>query len=206
MGIVLGTCVINLLLFLGIPLLSRIGPPGGVQHYDTPVLISRAPPPPEPEPAVAEKPPEEKPPPHIKQTPEARLRKPKQPPRISRFMPQLEMRLSPGINSGVTVPVFEGGGGYEIVDVDVAPRLIRKVNPAYPYRARRRQLIGRVVVRFLVDSKGRVRELSIQDSTPSGVFDAAVLNAVSKWRFNPGMKGGRAVSTWMVLPLEFDLS
>jgi protein TonB len=36
-------------------------------------------------------------------------------------------------------------------------------------------------------------------------FEMAALQAVNKWKFRPGRKGGRAVPTRMQLPISFNL-
>ncbi len=59
------------------------------------------------------------------------------------------------------------------------------VAPVYPKKALERQLGGEVQVRITVDAEGRVKGVAILSSTPSGVFDQAVLAAVSRWRFKP---------------------
>ena len=37
-------------------------------------------------------------------------------------------------------------------------------------------------------------------------FESAAVQAVSKWKFKPGRKGGRAVNTHMQVPIVFTLN
>lgn len=91
-------------------------------------------------------------------------------------------------------------------EVDQPPRIVRKVQPDYPYRARRRSVHGEVTVKFLVTEKGEVDRLSVVKARPEGVFEKSVVRAVQRWRFSPGIHGGRPVATWVVLPIQFKLS
>ena len=62
-----------------------------------------------------------------------------------------------------------------------------RVNPSYPMRARRRGLEGYVEVSFIIQPDGRVDtdSLRVIDADPANVFDRAVEEAVSRWRFPP---------------------
>ncbi|MBN2141172.1 MAG: energy transducer TonB [Desulfovibrionaceae bacterium] len=97
------------------------------------------------------------------------------------------------------------GSGFGVSRVDKMPRLKRKVEPRYPSRARRLNLTGRVVLKFLVDTSGRVRELSVVKAEPRGMFETEALRAVSKWLFEPAVHRGERVAAWMLLPISFDL-
>lgn len=108
-------------------------------------------------------------------------------------------REGPGAGNG-------GTGEYQLSAVDVPPKIISRVEPEYPQDARRRCISGKVVIRFLVDSSGRVLNPSVLDAKPEGIFDRCVLEALRKWRFKPGIYQGRPVSTWMVLPIHFQLT
>lgn len=95
---------------------------------------------------------------------------------------------------------------FALSEVDSHPRLVRKVNPTYPFQAKRRGVEGKVIVRFLVDNQGRVSEFSVVQAEPEGVFEESALRAVRKWRFEPGEKDGKPVDTWVQVPIRFELS
>jgi protein TonB len=109
--------------------------------------------------------------------------------------------------AGETAPVDTGGPGrgYSTDQVDVVPSVMGQPRPAYPYRARRRNIEGWVKIRFLVDQDGRVHDLTILAASPGGIFDAAVRNAVQRWRFRPGKKAGRPVDVWVETTIQFEL-
>jgi TonB family protein len=57
--------------------------------------------------------------------------------------------------------------------------------PTYPETARQRRVEGYVDVEFTVNAQGNVEQPRVVGSQPSGVFDAAALAAVSRWRYPP---------------------
>lgn len=95
---------------------------------------------------------------------------------------------------------------FSLSEVDAHPRVVHKVPPSYPFRAKRRGVEGTVEVRFLVDKKGRVSQVSLIQAEPEGVFEESALKAVRKWRFEPGKKDGQPVATWVQVPIRFELS
>lgn len=87
--------------------------------------------------------------------------------------------------------------------VDQQPRIVARTRPDYPYRARRRNISGQVVLKFLVDTQGRVTRVSVISAEPEGVFEESAREAVSKWRFKPGLIKGKPVKTWVRVPIRF---
>jgi TonB family protein len=57
--------------------------------------------------------------------------------------------------------------------------------PQYPATARQRRVEGWVDVELTVNAQGNVEEPHVVASQPKGVFDAAALAAVSRWRYPP---------------------
>ncbi|NCC23809.1 MAG: energy transducer TonB [Deltaproteobacteria bacterium] len=95
---------------------------------------------------------------------------------------------------------------FEAAELDFPPVPIRQIPPQYPYLARSRGLSGRVELRFLVGVEGLVSDVSIESSTPPGIFDRSAVEAVSQWRFSPGRYRGEAVRAWVRLPIKFELN
>ncbi len=98
-----------------------------------------------------------------------------------------------------------GAMTFEAGDLDRPPRTVVRTPPQYPYRARQRGIEGSATVRFLVNPDGVTSEITILSSEPAGVFDQAVIDAVSRWRFEPGVLAGHPVASWVVTPVSFDL-
>lgn len=75
----------------------------------------------------------------------------------------------------------------------------------YPPMARESGLSGTVVVRFVVNAQGRVEQVEVVHS-PSKLFNAEalrVINGMPSW--TPAKLKGRAVATYFVIPLKFQL-
>ncbi len=95
--------------------------------------------------------------------------------------------------------IFEWG------EIDQNPTLRIESVPPYPVRARARRITGAVVLEFVVDSDGSVRDISVVESEPEGVFEQTVLSTVRRWRFNPGIKDGRPVAVRVQQKFKFEL-
>jgi protein TonB len=142
-------------------------------------------------------------------------RPPEQPPQLD-FTPELPSpSLTAPALSGPSVvldaSIFGGAAPtgtmiFEASELDQAPRAVVRTPPEYPYRARQRRIEGSVQVRFLVNVDGTTSQISIVESDPPGIFDQAVIDAVSRWRFEPGRLAGEPVAAWVVAPITFDLS
>jgi TonB family protein len=64
-----------------------------------------------------------------------------------------------------------------------APQPMRAPPPVYPAQALLNGVQGQVVVAFSLDAAGIPRDLRVVHSTVGGVFDAAALAALARWRF-----------------------
>jgi len=67
-----------------------------------------------------------------------------------------------------------------------APKVIKKVAPEFPREAVQQAINSGVVkARMSIDADGKVTEVAIIEAEPRRVFDRAVRNALSDWRFEP---------------------
>lgn len=111
----------------------------------------------------------------------------------------------------INIPQGRPGGlgkGIEIFDpskLDQVPIARVRVQPQYPFEMRRAGITGEVLVEFIVDANGDVRNAFAVRSTQRE-FETSAVQAVSKWKFKPGRKGGRAVNTRMQQPISFSLA
>ncbi|MFO1449417.1 MAG: TonB family protein [Opitutaceae bacterium] len=112
----------------------------------------------------------------------------------------------------IPASVGPGGGGgnkeFKIIDrglLDDQPTARYQAQPVYPFEMRRSGITGEVVVGFIVDSNGGVRDVYAIRSTQRE-FEPAALQAVAKWKFRPGRKDGRAVNTRMQVPIVFNIT
>ncbi|MGC4073637.1 MAG: energy transducer TonB [Nibricoccus sp.] len=107
----------------------------------------------------------------------------------------------PGTGIGTNI-----GNIFNLKDLDQQPQ-VRGVQakPNYPFEMRRAGLNGEVVLRFVVDPNGDVRDVEVMRSTQRE-FEAAAQQAVLKWKYKPGRKGGKAVAVRMQIPIVFNLN
>jgi serine/threonine-protein kinase len=112
---------------------------------------------------------------------------PSPPPRSVRIVrsdaPAPRLKASP-----TPAPVVQG----QLVELDddVTPPVRTRGGPApYPDRARLMHLEGTVAVAMVVDETGVPTELQVVESA-GAVLDAAVLESVRSWRFEPATKAG----------------
>ncbi len=89
--------------------------------------------------------------------------------------------------------------------VDVAPKPVRRVSPAYPARARSKNIEGHVTLRVLIGTAGKVEKVKVEDSNPAGVFDEAASQAVRDWQFEPALYRGEKVRVWAKQTVRFNL-
>ena len=94
---------------------------------------------------------------------------------------------------------------FNLADLDQIPVVSYQAKPVYPFEMSRAGITGEVVVEFVVDTHGDVREAYAKKSTQRE-FEASAIQAVSKWRFRAGKRGGKAVNTRMSVPIVFNLS
>ena len=87
--------------------------------------------------------------------------------------------------------------------VDEAPVPIFKPTPEYPSWAREAGVSGQVLLNVLVGKDGRVRRVIIEKNV-NGLGDAA-REALARWTFRPARMNGAAVSTWVAIPVRFEL-
>lgn len=93
------------------------------------------------------------------------------------------------------------------VAFDSSPVVLKRTDPNYPNRARRRNIEGEVIVEFMVSSSGQVKPetLKVIHATPPGVFERSVLRAVKRWRFKPRITNGTPQPFLARQTLEFRL-
>jgi protein TonB len=62
-----------------------------------------------------------------------------------------------------------------------------------------------VIVRVLVDERGRVTDAQLKGSPAGFGFDQAALQAARGARFSPATENGSPVKMWVDLPIKFSL-
>ena len=95
--------------------------------------------------------------------------------------------------------------------VEQMPELIGGINSlltnaTYPEMARMAGIEGKVIVEFVVDAKGNVRDASIVKGLGGGCDEEAIRVLNEHAKFTPGRQDGRAVNVKMTLPITFKLT
>lgn len=136
----------------------------------------------------------------------------------SSFVQQIQPPQPPGLTKptgAITIPVGRpstgGGAGsglgtvFDLASLDQAPVPRFRAPPDYPSEMRRAGISGQVIVEFIVDAQGNVRDAFAHSSTHRD-FEPAAIAAVMKWKFRPGKKGGVAQNARMRVPVSFTLA
>jgi protein TonB len=84
-------------------------------------------------------------------------------------------------------------------------RVVEMRPPTYPPSARRQGIEGTVRVRVLVGPDGKVIQALVVKTSGDDALDAAALEAVVDWRFEPAQLDGEPVRSWASVPIAFKL-
>jgi beta-lactamase regulating signal transducer with metallopeptidase domain len=106
------------------------------------------------------------------------------------------------------------------------PKIVHKVNPAYPAEAKAEKIQGLFVVEVVIGKDGaiqdahliasaptleRLKELEAKRGTPAAIegdprLAAAALDAVRQWRYEPVLKNGKPVELKATVTIAFKLA
>jgi len=89
-------------------------------------------------------------------------------------------------------------------DLDLPPRTRSQSAPEYPNSLKSLAVTGEVLVEFTVDESGRVHDPRVLRSSHKE-FETPTLEAVSRWRFEPGRHHGLPVQFKMAIPIVFKI-
>jgi periplasmic protein TonB len=84
------------------------------------------------------------------------------------------------------------------------PQLIYKVEPEFSEDARKAKHQGVVLLSIVVDANGNVRNIRLRQGLGLGL-DEKAMDAVSRWRFRPGVFDGKPVATEATVEVHFQL-
>ena len=103
-------------------------------------------------------------------------------------------RLSPEI--GQTV--------YKGSEVDTKARLVSKPEPVYTEAAKKRGIVGTVILKVVFSASGKVTNIRVVQGMPHGLTERAIV-AARQLKFIPATREGKYVSLWMQLEYNFNL-
>jgi TonB family protein len=94
-----------------------------------------------------------------------------------------------------------GAGGRGVI---TPAALVWKIEPEYSDEARRAKVQGTVLLLIVVDQEGKPGNVQVRQSLGLGL-DQKAIEAVSRWKFRPGKRNGRAVATSALVEVNFRL-
>jgi len=98
----------------------------------------------------------------------------------------------------LTDPVAKVGAGV------AAPVLLSKTEPEYSEDARAAQIQGAVALNVVIGADGRVHQATVARSLGFGLDEKAI-EAIARWKFNPGKKDGEPVAVQATIEVNFRL-
>ena len=119
--------------------------------------------------------------------------------------------ITPGPNKVEITEGTTGGTIGEILTVPVKPPVVVgpginarfNYQPDYPTDERRLGREGRVVVRVLVGTDGRVKQVEKVSAASDSFFEATRRRALEKWRLTPGTRDGVPIEAWRTMAVSF---
>ncbi len=93
----------------------------------------------------------------------------------------------------------------EILAHGKMPRLVHSVTPSFSSQARQQKISGYVFISLVVDEHGLPTRLTVLRGLGHGL-DEQALEAVSKYRFEPGVYDGQPISVPLTVAVNFKLN
>ena len=126
----------------------------------------------------------------------------------------LQQRFDPKDYSGTGVEggrasgvPTDGSEVYAEAIVEEKPALLSAPPPVYPALLRQARIQGRVMVRAIIDTTGRVEPTSVRIiASPSAAFDQPTKDWVLKALFRPARLHGQAVRVYINLPVDYSVT
>lgn len=135
-----------------------------------------------------------------------------EPARDEKAAPQPAMPASPVAEQAspllpaLEMPLLEDPTWYPAKQVDVHPVALNLIKPAYPEKGVELGVDGKVVLLLLIDEAGVVKEVSVVEADPEGVFEESALAAFRNARFAPAQKNGRAVKSRVLIRVTYEFN
>lgn len=129
----------------------------------------------------------------------------------SSLLAKLKHLGEPGVGAGIgdgprfpVTPSATNRDGSAASRVDTKPVRLHAPNPQYTEAARANRTQGSVILRVLVGVDGYVNDVRVVRGLPDGLNERAI-DAARQSKFKPAMKDGKAVASWVVLEMTFNI-
>jgi len=91
---------------------------------------------------------------------------------------------------------------FQTSEVDQIPHILYRTEPKIPSYVRDNASVLRVVMLFVVDTKGEVGNVRVVESSGNPQFDSIVCDCIKNWTFSAGIKKGKPVKCLMQQPIN----
>lgn len=108
------------------------------------------------------------------------------------------------LGDGAPIPHAGADGVFKAGNGVTAPAVIFRSNPAYTAEARHSHVEGTVVLFVEVGTDGAAHNIKVIHSLDPGL-DQKAIDAVSEWKFRPGMRDGVPVTVAATIQINFRL-
>lgn len=127
--------------------------------------------------------------------------------RVKRLVPCLAAfaLLAPLAQSKPAEPASPQAEVFDVKDVDTPPKLLKRTRPRYPVELRRANVSGQALLQFVVDEKGRPRDIAVLKADHRD-FAASAVKSVEEYRFEPALKNGQPVRVRLHAPIVFSIN
>jgi protein TonB len=106
----------------------------------------------------------------------------------------------------VAPPAADPGPPAPITPPDASAASLKNPSPRYPLESRREHEEGTVRLRVVITVDGHVKDIDVARSSGFDRLDKAALDAVRRWKFQPGSQAGRPVEAMGFLNIPFKLA
>lgn len=89
--------------------------------------------------------------------------------------------------------------------VSETPSYARITRPRYPAAAAEAGRTGKVVLRVKIDDGGQVQNVAVEHSSADAELDAAAIESVRGWSFNPALENGVRVASSVLVPVCYSM-
>jgi protein TonB len=122
-------------------------------------------------------------------------------PPLEDTVPEIEVPTDEPTPNAITAEASQSQPVGETANMKVSKR----VDPVYPAGSRRDGEQGSGMFRVLVDQKGHPLDVQVLKGSGFPRLDAAAVEAIRKWVFNPALQNGAAVQSWTRVSVAFKL-
>lgn len=85
------------------------------------------------------------------------------------------------------------------------PRYAGNFQPPYPPQLLRTGIEGKAVVKVLIGTDGRVKQVAIVSADDPLFADASERQALRRWRFKPATRDGVPIESWKQMTVRFEI-